>query len=107
VERIDEEYAEFLFEQVPEYVVTVMSGGFEPYFYFGQIGRNSTDLPEKVFKALSGVLDDERSIKLYTIRVADIAVMFVFGDVDPNIDHKKPPSIKYSTLFRTTDSLIA
>ena len=107
MKRIDEEYAEFLFEQVTKYVVAIMSGGFQPYFYFGQIRSHGSYFLEKILKSLSGVLDDERSIKLYTIRVADIAVMLVFGDIDTNIDHKKSPCIMYLTLFRTTYSLIA
>ena len=57
-------------------------GGFESYFYFGQIISYRLDFLEKVIKTLSAVRDGKGMKQHFSIRVSDKAVVLIFGNIN-------------------------
>jgi hypothetical protein len=54
-------------DQVSKYVVRVMTGGFQSYFYFGKVIGYTPDSFHEFLKALSIVCDDEWRIEFQPI----------------------------------------
>ena len=77
-----------LFQQVPQNVETVMSGGFKTYFYFVRIILERADGGIEGIEAVAVVGDGEGFSKQLTVRGKNAAIVLVFRNVDTNANHK-------------------
>ena len=64
-----------------------MAGGLESYFYVEQIGCYRFEPLQKQVEAIQVVLNREHIRKNYSVRVYDVAVVFVFGNINADVDH--------------------
>ena len=76
-----------------EDVVAVMTSSLKPYFYFAQIRCYRLEPLEKLVEAGLVIRDGEYIRQDFSIRVYDVAVVLVFGDINSKVYHGNPPSI--------------
>ena len=87
MERIQDIGGETFIQQESEEIVTVMTGGFEPYFHFAQILCYRAKHLIKLIEADLVIGYRENVAKDMPFGIHDKAVMLVLGNVDTDTDH--------------------
>ena len=87
MERVQYKGGQAFAKENAEDVVAVMAGGLESYFYIVQIARYRFEPLKKQVEAFQIVLNGERIRKNFSVRVYDVAVVLVLGNINADVDH--------------------
>lgn len=93
MKRVDDTGGQTFVKEKSEDVVAVMAGGLKSYFYIAQIRCNRLKSLEKQIEAVQVVGDGEDFRQNLTVRVDDVAVVLVLGDINANVNHGNPSSL--------------
>ena len=93
MKRVDDTGGQTLVKEKSEDVVAVMTGGFKSYFYIGQIRCHRLKSLEKQIEAVQVIGDGEDFRQNLTVRVDDVAVVLVLGDINANVNRGNPSSL--------------
>jgi hypothetical protein len=87
VERVNDEGGKTFVQEKSENVVAVMASSLKSYFYFAQIRCYRLERLEEQVEADLVIGDGENIRQDLSIRVYDVAIMFVFGNINADIGH--------------------
>ena len=87
VERIYDIGVETFVKEKSKQVVAVMTSSLKSYFYFAQIRCYRLERLEEQVEADLVIRDGEDFCQDFSIRVYDVAVVLVFGNINADDDH--------------------
>ena len=87
MKRVQDKGGQTFAQEKTEDVVAVMAGGLESYFYIVQIACYRFEPLKKQVEAFQIVLNGERIRKNFSVRVYDVAVVLVLGNINADVDH--------------------
>ena len=87
MKRVNDIGGQTFVKEESEDVVAVMPGGFKSYFYFAQIRCFRLERLEKQVEAVQVILNREHILEHFSVRVYDVTVVLVLGNVNTNVDH--------------------
>ena len=93
-------------EEKPEDVAAVMTGRLKSYLYIAQIRRCRLQPLEKQIEAVPIIADGEDLRQNFTLRVDDVAVVLVFGNINAHVNHGNPSLVVFDAagVHRTSCS---
>ena len=87
MERVQYKGGQAFAKENAEDVVAVMAGGLESYFYIVQIARYRFEPLKKQVEAFQVILTSEHIRENFSVRVYDVAVVLVLGNINADVDH--------------------
>ena len=88
MKRVDDTGGKTFVQEKSQDVVAVMPGGFKSYFYFAQIRRCALEFFKKKVETIQIIRDREHIPEHFSVRVYDVTVVLVLGDINTNVDHE-------------------
>ena len=87
MERVNDIGGETFVKEKSENVVAVMASSLKSYFYFAQIRCYRLELLEEQVEADLVIRDGENIRQDFSVRVYDVAVVLVFGNINADVGH--------------------